>query len=891
MLRRLLLAFGLLCVLATPALATTTFTAGTNCPAGFNVTGGGLTVASTANGYQTCFANNPKWSGLKYFEVTFVTNGNLYVGLANNGNGSPFAGVPSANGGWSTNTNNYIGVNYTSISYLHTVSSGAIYWGNNALKTSIGTTSASQVVAIAADFNSNPPQFWVAPNATNLVCNGSGGSGSSAPQYNGNCTSDPSIPGSGAGNTGGTGVNFFLQGFAYFPVFQTNGTGQSATYNFGGSGFAGVLPTGYSSWDDNSDSSSNAPNPGPTNAVSLNIANAPGWAASTSYAAGKRVVAGPGWAPGSPGSFTSGSALYLWAIQGAGGTSGGSPPAGFSSCPTPAAYGGGFTGSTPSQWSGATTVSDNGLTWVCLTKVDNVTLTGAFFDTSTAWSAGATFYYGQRVTNTAGQVFKMTAARSSPFTCTTGGSAPSWVTTTLYVSTTSDNTCTWTYVASTLVYSSQTGYFPPQVNYAGSSTYPNAGFNWPLTINVWYGGSAQQLYQPGQNNENIPLLMTDHGTLTDGAGTIAECKNAYFFSAYVLFSPSSANGGLNACAGLYSVTGLNFTVAPGDSIVDNVANRLGVDSTKGVEIYNNATPTGSWQYYYTEGESIAIDDTGMNISRFQFVSTQGGCLTGGKFGGPGLGITNNDNFFDNIMDCGGTASGARGAFAIDAGGYEANNLIIYRGTQAGSFGTFCFYPCAIFNNTIVGNSATNGTAIQNDAPAAGFWASGGSFFPAPFNNNVFIGFPNCWAVNTTNWTSGNISAQTGANNATDRASCPTGGTFTSTVGRTYTQELLPGISGSGCNGSASCYGLTPSTEFVNPTIGSSENFKVKSTSSLIYSGGGAFSKSTGGSWMGTLVPGPDIFGTVRPVSGRYDIGAEMFVPAAANGLPLIFGVP
>jgi hypothetical protein len=60
-------------------------------------------------------------------------------------------------------------------------------------------------------------------------------------------------------------------------------------------------------------------------------------------------------------------------------------------------------------------------------------------------------------------------------------------------------------------------------------------------------------------------------------------------------------------------------------------------------------------------------------------------------------------------------------------------------------------------------------------------------------------------------------------------------------------------------------------------VASPLDLRVKNSSASIYGAGASFSTPSGASYYGTFTPGPDILGTSRPISGRYDIGAQEFV--------------
>ncbi|MBV8349511.1 MAG: hypothetical protein JOZ49_18890, partial [Mycolicibacterium sp.] len=199
------------------APALTTFNAGPDVSSDLTITNSGptsgLTLTSPSGtplyyGYGAR-ANNAKYSGLWYFEVTQVSNGGstaLAVGLANNGAAQLWPGgwTPNPSGG---NTPNFFGAdtNETGFTSAANGDGPALLWNNHTVGTA-ASWAAGKTMGVAVDLNTNSPQLWVTPDVTSLICNGSGGSGSTAPQWNASCTHDPSIQGSGTPVTGGSGA-------------------------------------------------------------------------------------------------------------------------------------------------------------------------------------------------------------------------------------------------------------------------------------------------------------------------------------------------------------------------------------------------------------------------------------------------------------------------------------------------------------------------------------------------------------------------------------------------------------------------------------------------------------------------------------------------------------
>jgi hypothetical protein len=834
----------------------TMFVAGRDCNANLTLTNGGLTVTGPSTtpaffGYP-CRASKAKYSGLQYYEVTLVTNNTTYpiaFGFANNGTAQPWSG------GWDPNASspNFFAADANETGYATSWSGGGPALGlkNTAIGTASGWT-AGKTAGVALNLNTDSPQIWVTTDVANLVCNGSGGAGTTAPMWNGSCAHDPSLPGSGTPVTGNTGAQTFLPGWGYFPAMQiagpqtSSGLTTSLTFNFGASSFLGTVPSGYSAWNA---AGGGVPTPGPntaalpSNGQTMNVANAPGWQASTSYAAGSRVVAGPALVTGgNPGTYTSGSALYLWAANATGGpyTSGSSRPAGFGSCANPANTGGGFTGSTPAGWAGATTVADNGITWTCLTAVDYVTMTGAMADDK-LWQASTKYYPYQIVTWTDGNAYQVPQSAPSPCTSYSGSGGPPADT----------GGCGWGLYAS-LVYSSKVNILPHQIHYGGAAGPKERQGNYDTNVIIWYGGVAKQKYEVAVAGESNPMRLWWHQSQVGDATVYA----------YQNYGVEAFNSGL----GVAAPNVIPYSVAPGDAWQNNASHAstpLAVNPALGVTWYNAQT-TGNTD------DPASAGDYNSYFTNLQIKSVNGGAFTeccSAPYRGGALRISG------DIIDAGGGFC----AVYIDSYNVLHDDAIIYRGTATGgcayadSYATTAFY-----NNTIVGPGASacpTCIAIYIDKTNV----AGAT--EAPVNNTVVMGFAHMWACSTAH--AGTDCGTVGSsNNATDLGTTDSGtGTPPSpfnTGGATATYFNPPGV-GSTCTppgNSSSCANLTAASNFVNPLLSTGPDLRIVNSSANIYGGG---SSATGGAGY---VVGPDIYGTPRPQSGRYDIGA-MQCPSAS----------
>jgi hypothetical protein len=558
----------------------------------------------------------------------------------------------------------------------------------------------------------------------------------------------------------------------------------------------------------------------------INIANAPEWQQSHAYIVGDRVVAGPALVI--PSTYTNGSNLYLWAVDaGGGGTSSGSGN-GPQTCTTPAGTGGIPT----ATWAGATRVTDGGVSFVCLTKVDYVTITGFGCDDARNWVTGTVYHLIDSVVRS-GHCYTNNVVFNGTDPCTSG-SGPTGTT---FNSPVIDNGCRWWYEGD-VIYSSQANRLPHQLyNEAGGYIIQYAQ---NVTVQLWWGGNQRTHYGPGQPGELSPLQIHWHSDYTgeyamfciDGTTDITNCVSA----------------GVP-----YVVT---YSPAPGDGLKDNCPPSscpLRYDETKGVAIFNNAAPGANGA-----AETLNLGDSYTQLTGLQIQSTQSAALPTTTNGGDyalGPSNTNGVHIKQSIL-----IGASAGVVSCDYDCNIDNSLLILNSSTTDAIIAYFKYQAAIHDSTFIcAGGATNSTAIgqrnflgANTAP--------------PWNNNLILGCVNNYAVALVG------TAPSGANNATDNANSG-GGTFSDLwLGSTLTITAMPGVALSG---------ITAANQLVNPTVGGSFDGRVKNTGADIYGAGATFSFSQSGSQSmavySPVTPGLDILGTTRPVSGRYDIGAVMFI--------------
>lgn len=808
-----------------PPPANTQFVSG-DCSSSISISGGGLILTGSGSSRIICRANAPKYSGKWYF--TFTPSGTVtapQIGLAS---GPTVSGtIPSSGSG------RYVGQDLYGASYSTASGSGSILYNAATQVSGMSAMAVGVTAAIAINLDTSPNQIWATPDITGTSGFGGG------PLWNGVNTSSPEVPGSGAPLASNTGVKFFLPGELYYPTFSS-GSSDAGTFSFAsnttldakiGAGQTFV----YQDWNA---SGGGAPTPGPLAPQTYVVANAPPWSTALSVSTGARVLAGPGHTPG--GGYTNGSPLYLWALSGAGGTTSGGQPAGFSSCAAPANYGGGFNGTPPSQWSGATTVSDNGLTWVCLSSVDYVTMSDMMVD-DLPWTPSTPYYQLSFAVN--GNNIYTNGNEFGTLDCVSASSGgPTGTGTNI-----SDGTCSWTY-GGTRTYTSGVRPWTHQKNTASGGI--EITYSYYPTIIAAYGGSSRQVYQAGQNGEADPIQFFSHQDFL--ADNEPYCRHAPFIARVA--DAVGCNGSSNSLNFPTGDWGWNLKPLSGDSITDNLTGHTGplrLDATKGVTFYSNSTYSGC------AGSPLGFSDSYGNATGIQIHSVNG--LAIDAHSGqvcPGYQHTNGINMTDAIIQ----SDSGPGVATIDAGWVFTNVAIIWGGSASGGYAVASAYQTYYQNVTMIAASGiTNSTAVIQQSQL------GLPTFETFNNVNVF-GFANPYALTHT---LSNVAI--GANNASSVSSGFTGSTYTiaGPLSISVDSYQVPGP-GTTCSGGAgTCLGLTTSNQFIDPAIGGSLDLRVKSISADIY-GGGATSTFNG------ITNGLDIFGTTR--GPRYDIGAEQFVP-------------
>jgi hypothetical protein len=572
--------------------------------------------------------------------------------------------------------------------------------------------------------------------------------------------------------------------------------------------------------------------------VTVNVANAPGWQSSHSYALKDRVVAGAGW---NGTAYTSGSCLAVFAVT-VGGTGGSDPTVFNTACAsgTPAGVGGGLDGSVPAGWGSASTVTDGGVTWALLAVVDYVTFTGFACDENRTWAQSTTYTLLAVVIN-AGHCYN---SISDPDCVSSGsGGGPTGTTFNSFIT---DGTCQWNYQGD-VTYTSGAHRLPHQLSILGTARY-QMQYADNYVVNLIYGGTQRQSYKPGANGELSPLQSHYHADMINDAEV--RCLND---SSLDNFDCLGANTGLT-----YTVTYQCFS---GDCWYNNVApgtTPLWYDVTKGVNIFNDDAQGSNGA-----GSGLNLGDSNTKLSGLQIVSMHSAALWTTPASLYVTGPTNtNLVWLDRSIVVGG--DNAVVAFSCDLGCNISNSLVASRSTVAGSVALSLKYQGVIFNSTIACKpGVTNSTGVtlfwvQTNPPSV------------PWKNDTIIGCTNPFAYDLTP----PGTTVDGADNATDVASAPTN-TFTDALyGATYTAAAFPGTTLSG---------ITIANQFQNPVLTAGADWRIKNTSADIYGAGAAFTYATGGcglcmTWMGTITAASlDIYQTSRPVSSRYDLGAAEFL--------------
>jgi hypothetical protein len=633
----------------------------------------------------------------------------------------------------------------------------------------------------------------------------------------------------------------------------------------------------------------------------------------------QRVVAGPGWTPGSPGRFNNGSALYLLEAT-TNGTSGATMPT-ISSCPR-------------------TGIVDGSVTWSCKTVVDYVTITGYLFD-GPQWQPSTTYNTFQTVVNGSPlraytmdtrPTYAWNWSGTNPATCTTGTEAGPTGT----GQTTNDGTCWWDYMGD-ITYTSKAGYIPVEF-YEAHTNASLIQLQDYYVGNIWWGGAARPEYVPGSNGEFDPITFFYHSAWSGWAGVSLEnrvlCKNG---------------NSIPDCGGTIGTTFYTITLQAQstDAFNRTATNPLNYNAANGVAIHAVTAPRSSF-YLGQAHAGMAFDavfEGAYHLTNLQIKSDHNEAFdmtTRAAFNA----VTN------DILDSGG-GTGPYGyvaatGYKTDSWGFVYNDLIIFRGTLPGAEGlAFDYGDNRVANDTIVnlGGGASSVCGVI-----------GGSLFEGPpsWTNDVCIGWTYPFVYGLSNANTGGVYAhltssitssttsiilssaccsqgtyyefidseivgvttnkgtsqtitrgQLGTtaaahadnalvtgypdpsgkdgfgpmeNNAIDTplATAPTAWTgFNGLIGGTVNLAGVGNTCGPPSNTSP-CYGLIGSKQFVNYP----SDFRLVSTAGLRGAGRGDTVKSA----FGSIPNKQDIFGQTRPNGSSYDIGAEEF-SASPSGRP------
>ena len=635
---------------------TTTFSTGATCPASVSITSG-TSLTFTTTDKINCLASTGKADGAWYFTIVEQPPGHSNaVGVATSA--LPTDGTVETLG-------NSASINGTAYWLYYDGGARNTMAGGLSTEITMGPYTPGATMGYAVSLSGAFEYLWVTPDI-----NGTGGCGG-GPMWNGSATSSPTVRG-GCGGTS-TGLQFTMGNNPVYPAIggQNYGGDQTvANFNFGSNATMDSLlgSGGFQPWNTVGGQTRNLPK------VTSNTTNAPLWQQGHAYVAGDRVIAGPGV---SGGSYTWGSPIYLWAVSGSGGTSSGSGN-GPQSCSSPANYGGGINGSgTPAQWSGHSTVNDNGITWACLTQVDHITIHDMNRD-APAWQAGHLYSNSEWVTANGHGFIAGTATWSDSITCTSGGTPPS-------PGGGSDGGCLWRDQGA-ITYSSGNNY----ILHAISPIYAYVlGILNTATENIWYGGHSNQTYANGAAGEDRPINPARDITYTEIIG-----------SEVPVYCPD----GITSITANYAATCgfntfVNITTAPGDSAGET----LGI--TGGPLRYNPAngvafTSSGS----STDQSNVPVQfESGQNMIFYGFqlynpdntafagnadIPNTAGAYWGGKI--------------SNVIAKGAGAA----AIAYGSGDGIFNSLVIYTGTYPYGSIVAGRFPGNIYNSILIGPGAS-----------------------------------------------------------------------------------------------------------------------------------------------------------------------------------------
>lgn len=577
--------------------------------------------------------------------------------------------------------------------------------------------------------------------------------------------------------------------------------------------------------------------------LTAGVSNAPIWQPSTSYSApaaparfGSRFNSGPGTVGGT---YTAGSAVYVWEVLTTG-TSGVVPPG---------------TGGLPCTTPGTTVITEStGLQSKCLGIIDYSTLGGYLFDCP-AYPTGTPtlFHYHQCVKNVAtGQIYRADqSSTGNPNTgnpadgTTAGGSSPSGTT-----NGQTDGTVYWDYIGTLLYWSGNNGPIPAQYYPPGLGIQPVSQTTQQYTANLFHGGIGAPEYVANAGGEPPSFLVQGHNDCTydGGLGLI---------------------GNENCTAGYYSNTYfITITCAPIDCPSTSAA--LKYDNTQFVSIHNTAaasTPpigTGTGlnvsiptNYPATVHRDTAISqqDSFVSLSGIVIKSDNGVAIEGAR--------PNYLNMQNSLADAGGPL-----AVYTDAGSIFLNSVIIDRSSAVGAGGVMSSYAILVENTTIYmpnGSSTAacilprvGTTVFGNPLGASGnpYWSNTGSF-GCPIWAAI-------WTSQLGNWAPDGVK-QFG--NVTSAAATSSSPAFTSA----FEQEAFTGLAPAGVSAST-CGGSCASQVFAS-NFGGASDLRALAGAPMLPAGA-TFSLTPGLNYgTSTFTNATDLFGAARPQGSNYVPGA------------------
>ncbi len=575
------------------------------------------------------------------------------------------------------------------------------------------------------------------------------------------------------------------------------------------------------------------------------------------FALRDRVVAGPAW---SGSAYTNGLDLCLWAVI-AGGTSGSSASAFNTACSTgtPAAVGGGLYGVSPAGWFGATTVTEGGVSYVLLSKIDYVTVTAALEEDPMTWTQSTNYGYKQYIVNTNvgnnGSIFRLSgfdSPNSNDPQCTSAatGTGPTSSVGTDGTPGVGFGQCTWDYQGD-IIYSSGTHKFQhwiknfvQQFPDVPTQIYADIAFYYDTIYNFWYGGAQRVRYQGGQNNENDPPYLRNHSGSDDEGGAGGFAGTGGLFPVEICRNGSvcgGSNGNLN-----WNLFRVFLQAAPGDSFRDNIrpgVDPLRYDETKGVSFYSN---TAYVDLDWTQvGSPLSVLDQAVIYNGLELKSENSFAAAHN---------TNHLFIMNSILDGGG--AGAVGTIDSTTVGQVLDSLVIARG----QFALFGKYGVGITGSTIICDPTVSNSmgVIRHIGGGLGSFPWSNQQGGPPFYNNLILGckIDNAVANNTFGpipspygWT---IPFYSGGN-ATDIVDptistiVPAFAGYPSSNARTYGSLTFGGYNNTcGPSNTSPCTGLTASAVVVNPTIGPTLDATLKSNSPV---------KGAGVNFSFPMVPG------------------------------------